>query len=223
MHKTELRSQTLLYQTLHARWNKNDIQDFLKTVGFHQKYSDIKTPAPGFDFETCSAQPSVLPPPPTIQISVGGIYLCDITNTWKQLCSPDEPFVVVLEKGFFKNEISPFGVDFEICNFVDRFMPKHTLYTLTKIQKVKKHNRTPLTKYLAEAPLQSQVFFVWCDKLFSSAFANYLPFFSSPLHLSGSVRLDGGRRTFSGFSRNIWLGSIPGCGWATQGHSQSCL
>ncbi len=25
------------------------------TVGFLQKYSDIKTPAPGFDFETCSA------------------------------------------------------------------------------------------------------------------------------------------------------------------------
>ncbi len=50
-------------------------------------------------------------------------------------------------KGIFKkNEISPFGVDFEICNFVDCFMPKHTLYTLTTIQKVKKHNRTPLNK-----------------------------------------------------------------------------
>ncbi len=32
----------LLYQKLHARWNENDIQNFLKTVGFHQKYSDIK-------------------------------------------------------------------------------------------------------------------------------------------------------------------------------------
>ncbi len=66
--------------------------------------------------------------------------------------SPNEPFVVVLEKGFLKNEISPSGMDFEICNFVDLFMPKHTHYTLTKIQKVKKHNRTPLnhrfwTKY----------------------------------------------------------------------------
>ncbi len=60
-HKTELRSQTLLYQTLYARWNENYIQNFLKTVGFHQKYSDIKTPALGFDFETCSAQPSDLP------------------------------------------------------------------------------------------------------------------------------------------------------------------
>ncbi len=81
----------------------------------------------------------------TVQISLGGIYLCDVTNTGKQLCSPNEPFVVVLEKGFFFfYEISPFGVDFEICNFVDRFMPKHTQYTLTKIQKVKKHNRTPL-------------------------------------------------------------------------------
>ncbi len=29
------------YITLH----ENDIQNFLKTVGFHQKYSDIKTPA----------------------------------------------------------------------------------------------------------------------------------------------------------------------------------
>ncbi len=35
--------------------NENDIHHFLKTVGFLQKYSDIKTPAPGFDFETCSA------------------------------------------------------------------------------------------------------------------------------------------------------------------------
>ncbi len=60
VHKTELCSQTLLYQTLHARRNENDKYNFLKTVSFHQKYSDIKTPAPGFDFETCSAQPSVL-------------------------------------------------------------------------------------------------------------------------------------------------------------------
>ncbi len=41
------------------------------------------------------------------------------------------------------------------------------------------------------------------DKLFSSSFGNYLPFFTSLLHLSSSVRLDGGRRTFLGFSRNI--------------------
>ncbi len=37
------------------------------------------------------------------------------------------------------------------------------------------------------------------------------------------VWLDGGRCTFSGFSRNIWLGSSTGSGWATQGHAQSCL
>ncbi len=35
--------------------NENDKQNFLKTVGFLQKYSDIKTTALGFDFETCSA------------------------------------------------------------------------------------------------------------------------------------------------------------------------
>ncbi len=51
----------------------------------------------------------------------------------------------------------------------------------------------------------------------------YLPFFSSPLHLSRLCQVGWGRRTFSGSSRNIRLGSIPGCGWATQGHSQSCL
>ncbi len=74
------------------------------------------------------------------------------------------------------------------------------------------------TKYLAEAPLQPQFFLVWCNKLCSAAFGNDLLFFSSPLLLSSSVRC-----TFSGFSRNIWLGSSSGCGWATQGHSQSCL
>ncbi len=42
-------------------------------------------------------------------------------------------------------------------------------------------------------------------------------------HLSSSFRLDGGRRTFSGFSRHIWLGWSPGCGWATQRHSQRCI
>ncbi len=41
VHKAALRSQTLLYQTLHARWIENDIPNFMKTVGFLQKYSDI--------------------------------------------------------------------------------------------------------------------------------------------------------------------------------------
>ncbi len=39
----------------------------------------------------------------------------------------------------------PFGVDFEICNFVDIFYAQtYTHYTLTKILKAKKHNSTPL-------------------------------------------------------------------------------
>ncbi len=50
VHKADLPSQTLLYQKLYARWTENEIQNVLKTVSFHQKYSDIKTPAPGFDF-----------------------------------------------------------------------------------------------------------------------------------------------------------------------------
>ncbi len=100
---------------------------------------DIKTPGLGFNFETCRAQ-SVLPAANHSNVR-RRITICDVTNTGKQLCSPNEPFVVVLEKGFFLNKISPFGVDFEICNFVDT---KHTHYTLTKIQEVKRHNRTPL-------------------------------------------------------------------------------
>ena len=50
-----LSSQTLPYQALHAKWNENEIENFLNTVGFLLKYSDIKTPASVFDFETCSA------------------------------------------------------------------------------------------------------------------------------------------------------------------------
>ncbi len=41
------------------KWKWHNI--FWKQLGFHQKYSDIKTPALGFDFETSRAQPSVLP------------------------------------------------------------------------------------------------------------------------------------------------------------------
>ncbi len=90
----------------------------------------------GFRFWNVQSSTKLPPHQPTIWVSVGGIYLYDITNTRKQLCSPNEPFVVVLEKGFyFFHEISSFGVDFEICNFVDRFITKHTQYTLIKIHK----------------------------------------------------------------------------------------
>ncbi len=56
---------------------------------------------------------------------------------------------------------------------------------------------------LAEEPLQPQVFFCLFvetsfDHLHSASICH-----SSP-HLSSSVRLDGGRFTFSGFSRNIY-------------------
>ena len=52
--KAALSSQTLPYQALHAKWNENEIENFLNTVGFLLKYSDIKTPASVFDFETCN-------------------------------------------------------------------------------------------------------------------------------------------------------------------------
>ncbi len=49
VNKAALSLQTLLYQALHARLIENEIEHFLKTV-FLQKYSDIKTPVPRFDF-----------------------------------------------------------------------------------------------------------------------------------------------------------------------------
>ncbi len=42
VHKAALNSQTLLYQEFQARWNENDIENVLKTVGFLQRYSDKK-------------------------------------------------------------------------------------------------------------------------------------------------------------------------------------
>uniref|UniRef100_A0A672T2X9 UAP56-interacting factor n=1 Tax=Sinocyclocheilus grahami TaxID=75366 RepID=A0A672T2X9_SINGR len=74
-------------------------------------------------------------------------------------CSPNEPFAVVLEKGFLKNEISPFGVDFENFNFLDLFLCSNIHYTLTKIKKkVKKHNRTPLNFLLVNPETKLMMF-----------------------------------------------------------------
>jgi len=39
VYKAALISQTLLYQALQARLNENDIESFLKTVGFLLKYT----------------------------------------------------------------------------------------------------------------------------------------------------------------------------------------
>ncbi len=74
-------------------------------------------------------------------------------------------------------------------------------------------------RYLAEALLQPQVFLVWCNQLCTSAFGNYLPFFSWSLPFSSSVRLDEGWQTFSGFSRNIPLGSLQFTSKLSTSHS----
>ncbi len=47
-----------------------------------------------------------------------------------------------LKRDFLKTKYLPLEWT---LRFVTLLMPKHTHYTLTKIQKVKKHNRTPLT------------------------------------------------------------------------------
>ncbi len=114
-----------------------------------QWYKNART---GFRFWNVQCSTKRSPHPPTIRISVGGIYFNDILMGRFVISQTPENNAVVqtsrslqfLKSVFFLNEISPFGVDFEICNFVDLFMPKHTHYTLNKIQKVKKHNRTPL-------------------------------------------------------------------------------
>lgn len=46
--------------------------------------------------------------------------------------------VVVLEKSFPKSEISSFGIDIKICDFVDLFMSKHAYYTLANTHKSQK-------------------------------------------------------------------------------------
>jgi len=57
----------------------------------------------------------------------------------EKMRSPNGKFIVVIGKGILLNKISPLGVDFEVCNFVDLFYaPKSTL------EKVKKHNRSHL-------------------------------------------------------------------------------
>ncbi len=44
------------------------MQDEMKMkIGFHQKYSDIKTPALDFDFEMCSAQTSAISTPQPVE------------------------------------------------------------------------------------------------------------------------------------------------------------
>ncbi len=80
------------------------------------------TPAPGFDYEACKAQPSV--PPPTSRISVGGIIF---------VMSQMHENTFVVQTIHFSNGCSSwkgifffFGVDFEMCNFVESYMPKHT-------------------------------------------------------------------------------------------------
>ncbi len=54
-------------------------------------------------------------------------------------------------------------------DFVDRFMPKHTHYQLTKIEKVKKHNRAPLIKILYYG-LEYHKFYHKYQKFFGGVF-----------------------------------------------------
>ncbi len=115
VHKAELCSLTQLYP--YARWNENDIHHFLKTVVAIRNTVIDKIPH-WISILKRAVLNQAFSPPRRENFSRRD-YLCDITNTGKQLCSPNEPFVVVPENGFKKNEISPFGVDFEICKFVD--------------------------------------------------------------------------------------------------------
>ncbi len=120
VHKTALLTNAALSDIIckmKLKWHPK----FSENSWFPSEIHWYKNTRTGFRFWNvqCSTKRPP-PPPPIIQISVSRFKICDVTNTGKQLCSPNEPFVVV---------------------------PKHTHYTLTKIQKVKKHNRTPLTLF----------------------------------------------------------------------------
>ena len=56
---------------------------------------------------------------------------------------------------------------------------------------------------------------VWRYKLSTPVFGEFLPFLSGWM---GSIAA----QLFSGLSRDVWSGSSPGSGWATQGNSETC-
>ncbi len=97
--------------------------------------------------------------------------------------------------------------------FILLFFPHQSTLAYTIIAKQKQNCQNFVNLYiyikkteisnLAEASLQPQVFLGMINMLCTSAFGNYLPFFSSSLHVSSSFRLDGGRCTFSGFTQKI--------------------
>ncbi len=86
-----------------------------ETVGFYQKYCDINHPH-WVSILKC-AELKAFSPPVNQSNFCRRDYFCDVTNTGKQLCSPNEPFVVVLEKIVLCANIK--------CT--------HIVYTLTKI------------------------------------------------------------------------------------------
>ena len=96
-----LSSQTLPYQALHAKWNENEIENFLNTVGFLLKYSDIKTPASVFDFETCSAHVYSMKSKPFGKSICGGQFrYCN-----KSMCgNPGLPWIPLNWHWFYSNE-----------------------------------------------------------------------------------------------------------------------
>jgi len=59
------------------------------------------------------------------------------------VCKPLAIQTVINSFFVLLNKVSPFGVDFELCNLADLLF-KQKQYRLTKVEKVKKHNRTPL-------------------------------------------------------------------------------
>ncbi len=83
------------------------VQNLLKTVGFLQKYSDIKTPAPGFDFFNCAEHNQAFSPPP----NHSNFRRQDLQFVMSQIqennCSPNEPSVVALENSFFLTKYFP--------------------------------------------------------------------------------------------------------------------
>ncbi len=79
-------------------------------------------------------------------------------------CSLNEPLVVVPEKLFLLKRISAFGVDFELWNLADLFMSKQQHCTLTKVENVKKHNRTPL-KFRHGTKMKKLIIIIECIDL----------------------------------------------------------
>ncbi len=104
-----------------------------------------KTPGLGFNFETCRTQ-SILPAANHSNVCRRDLQFVMSQIQENSLVIQTSRSLYFLRRAFFKRNISLWSELWDLS-----FMPKHKHYTLTTIQEVKRHNRTPF----------NMCFFLW--------------------------------------------------------------